>query len=132
MQCQCAPVNADVRRHMWSPSELARWCLGRRWITFSGDGDTLVLASEFRRVRLDRKGQVVVAEGRVAARWGQLEGVSLERRQTDDDGPVHWLLSLRTSSSSAVVLGKVTDEYDASHIAARVATFCNIEVEARR
>ena len=82
-------------------------------------------------VRLDRKTQQVLQEGRSVERWNEIEGVHL-LKSNDRERNDGWRLLLQLKGCSPVVLGEVTDEVDASITAAKIARFCNVPVMATR
>jgi hypothetical protein len=93
--------------------------------------DVLVLRSGFNCVRLDRAGGQVLKGDRRTARWDQIASVHL-LRDRDENGPTGWTISLRLLPSGSVKIGTLTNELDASSVAAQVATFCNVRVELTR
>ena len=107
-----------------------------RWTdVHQSDLDTMDLSCRFLRTRLDRTTSQVSRDGKLLARFDQIQSIELERILAD--GPNFWRVMLELRGPKRIVLGPVripvgesTNHKDALMLRARVATFCGKQVEA--
>jgi hypothetical protein len=64
---------------------------------------------------------------KLVGRFAEIEDVEL-RKSANEEPPVNWTISVRLSGKRCIEIGQVTDETDASIIAARVAAVTGREV----
>ena len=83
---------------------------------------TLVLRHGHRTTTLDRLSRTVMQNDRLAARFGVIQHVRVERLPADD-GPASWLVALDLSGSRRLEIGRSSDDAEASSVAARIAAF---------
>lgn len=117
---------------MWSARKLLRWAFGARWIDVAqSDEYQLVLHYGVECTRLEKNSGLVLKNGKVLARLTRIQAVNLQWLHDGDETPSGWLISLEMHEQNPVVLGQISDELDASMLAARVATFCGKPVVVR-
>jgi hypothetical protein len=88
---------------------------------------TLVLRQGHRSTTFDRLSRTVVQNARLAARFGVIQHVRIERLPANDGAPA-WLVELDLSGSRRLEVGRSSDEAEASRAAARVAAFTGVPV----
>jgi len=88
---------------------------------------TLVLRHGHRMTTFDRLSRTVVQNARLAARFGVIQHVRVERLPADEGAPA-WLVALDLSGSRRLEVGRSNNEGEASSVAARIATFTGTPV----
>jgi hypothetical protein len=97
------------------------YAFGRREITIVRDShDCLELAYGQLLTVFDRKAQRILQDGRLAAALPLVERVELHQPM-HQEGTVNWFITVHVRGARLVEVGQVTDETDASIIAARIA-----------
>jgi hypothetical protein len=123
---------------MWSMQGFMRWAFAMRWTdVHEPDIHTMELSSGSLRTRLDRNTSQVLRQGKLVARFDQIQGVEVERILAD--GPNFWRVMLELRGPKRMVLGpkriaigEVSDHKGALVLRERVAAFCGKQVTAER
>jgi hypothetical protein len=83
---------------------------------------TLVLRHGHRTTAFDRLSRTVMQNARLAARFGVIQHVRVERLPAGE-GPAAWVVALDLSGSRRLEIGRSSDDAEASSVAARIAAF---------
>jgi hypothetical protein len=111
-------------------SSLARTAFAIAWQVFFPSYAIEIVAKDARRLVLKHKGREIVADARyrtvksgsrVLATFDAIQSIGI-RTHRGDDTPDFWEISLRLGPFSRIVIGRTSDDADASIIAAGLGT----------
>jgi uncharacterized protein (UPF0262 family) len=95
------------------------------------DPNHLTLRYGSTKTSFDRKSSRVTQNGRLVAVFDLIEQIKLHQ-PSSQEGPSNWYITLQLTGARQVEVGQVTDQTDASIVAARISGITNRRVVARQ
>lgn len=120
-------------------SGLARAVLTQAWQLISPNYAIAIIANDDLRLVLQHGGHEIVADRRNRTVWSgtrllatfdAIESIDIRHCSSDEDGPEFWEISLRGRGISSTLIGRSSDDAEASIVAARLATVMGKKVRA--